>query len=175
MREARGCLQTRYDCAMHPNPYGADLGDLDPFEALGNTPQQIVATVGGWSLELFEHSYASGKWSARKILAHLAQTELALSTRARFALTATDYQAQSFDQDQWMPLDEHVDARTALDTYTTLRRMNLAMWRGLTGEQRNRVFFHPDFGQLNVTWIAAQMAGHDIHHLKQFQQIAAAE
>ena len=43
--------------------------------------------------------------------------------------------------------------------------------RDLTGEQKNRSFFHPDFGELNVAWIAAQMAGHDIHHLKQFQQI----
>ena len=120
---------------------------------------------------MFERSYAPGKWSARKLLAHLAQTEAALSTRARFALATPDYQAQSFDQDVWMPFDEHVDARTALDVYTSLRRMNMFMWRGLTREQKNRPFFHPDFGELNVAWIAAQMAGHDIHHLKQFERI----
>jgi len=158
---------------MNGNPYGSDLGDLDPLQALGDTPLQIRAIVEGWTDAEFERSYAPGKWSARKILAHLAQTELALSTRARFALTADDYRAQSFDQDQWMPLDEHVDARTALEAYTALRRMNLAMWRGLTPGQMNRPFFHPDFGQLNVAWIAAQMAGHDIHHLKQFRLIAA--
>jgi hypothetical protein len=71
-----------------------------------------------------------------------------------------------------MPLDEHTDARTALAVYTTLRRMNMAMWGGLTDAQKNRPFFHPDFGELNVMWVAAQMAGHDIHHLKHFQQIA---
>ena len=156
---------------MTANPYGEDLGDRDPMQALADTPQQIRTLVDGWTDSEFERSYAPGKWSARKILAHLAQTELALSTRARFALTAPNYQAQSFDQDQWMPLDEHVDARTALDTYTTLRRMNLAMWRSLSEEQRNRPFYHPDFGDLTVAWIAAQMAGHDIHHLKQFRLI----
>lgn len=159
---------------MNANPYGVDLGDRDPMQALADTPLQIRAIVEAWTDAEFERSYGPGKWSARKILAHLAQTELALTTRARFALTADDYQAQSFDQDQWMPLDEHVDARTALDTYTTLRRMNLAMWRGLTEGQFNRPFFHPDFGQLNVAWIAAQLAGHDIHHLAHFQQIADA-
>ena len=158
---------------MHHNPYAADLGELDPLEALGDTPFAIRALVDSWSEADFERTYAPGKWSARQILAHLAQTELALSTRVRFALTAPDYHAQSFDQDQWMPLDEHVDARTALDTYTTLRRMNLAMWRGLTEARRNRSFVHPDFGELSVIWVAAQMAGHDIHHLKHFQQIAA--
>lgn len=158
---------------MNANPYGADLGGRDPMQALAETPGQIRAIVEGWTDADFERSYAIGKWSARTILAHLAQTELALTVRARFALTTANYQAQSFDQDQWMPLDVHVDPRTALDTYTTVRRMNLAMWRGLSDAQMKRPFFHPEFGELNVAWIAAQMAGHDIHHLKQFQQIAA--
>jgi hypothetical protein len=156
---------------MNPNPYGADLGDRDALQALNETPQEIERLVSGWSDDMFERSYAPGKWSARKLLAHLAQTELALTTRARFALTTPGYRAQSFDQDDWMPLDEQMDARTALAAYLALRRMNMAMWRGLTDAQRSRPFFHPDFGDLDVNWIAAQMAGHDIHHLKQFQQI----
>jgi hypothetical protein len=156
---------------MHANPYGADLGDRDPMVALAETPQQIRDLVEGWTEEMFERSYAPGKWSARKLLAHLAQTEVALGTRARYALTTPAYKAQSFDQDIWMPLDERIDARTALDVYLGVRRMNLAMWRGLTDVQKKRAFYHPDFGELNVVWIAAQMAGHDIHHYKQFQQI----
>ena len=156
---------------MHANPYAADLEDREPFAALAETPQKIQSLVEGWTAEMFERSYAPGKWSARKLLAHLAQTEMALGTRARFALTTVDYHARSFDQDVWMPLDERVDARTALDVYLSVRRMNLVMWRGLTDVQKNRPFYHPDFGQLHVAWIAAQMAGHDIHHLRQFEQI----
>ena len=158
---------------MNQNPYAADLGDLDPITALGETPLQIRALVESWSEGDFERSYAPGKWSARQILAHLAQTELALSARVRLALSTPDYHAQSFDQDQWMPLDARVDARTALDAYTALRRMNLMMWRGLSEAQRTRSFIHPEYGSLDVEWVAAQMAGHDIHHLKHFQQIAA--
>ena len=156
---------------MKSNPYGEDLGDLDPFKALARTPERIRAIVDGWTDADFERSYAPGKWSARLLLAHLAQTECALGTRARFALATKDYEAQSFDQDVWMPLDGHVDARTALEVYLSVRRMNLAMWRNLTDAQKERTFSHPDFGVLNVRWIAAQMAGHDIHHLKQFEQI----
>lgn len=156
---------------MTANPYAADLGGLEPLAALDETPQKIRAVVATWTDEMFERSYAPGKWSARQLLAHLAQTELALGTRARFALATPGYRAQAFDQDDWVPLDANLDARTALDVYTTLRRMNVAMWRGLTDEQRTRPFAHPDFGELDVMWIAAQMAGHDIHHLKHFVQI----
>lgn len=156
---------------MHANPYGADLGDRDPLTALAETPWQIEAIVRDWTDAQFERTYAPGKWSARKILVHLAQTELALPTRARFALTQDGYVAQSFDQDAWMPLDDGSDARTALGAYLALRKMNLQMWRRLADAQRQRPFTHPEYGELSVHWITTQMAGHDIHHLKQFQAI----
>jgi hypothetical protein len=156
---------------MIANPYGEDLGTRDPLEALAETPGRIHVHVERWGDDRFERTYAPGKWSARRILIHLAQTELALTTRARFALTTTNYVSQAFDQDQWVPIDDAAEARVALDAYMTLRRFNLAMWRTLTPEQLDRPFSHPEYGALNVRWIQAQMAGHDIHHLKQLEQI----
>src|SRR4030095_7189775 len=111
----------------------------------------------------FERSYAPGKWSIRKVLIHLAQTELALPTRVRFALSQQGYTAQAFSQDDWLPVDEKADARTALDPSTTLRRFNVAMFRNLTAAERERTFTHPEYGQLTVWWVANQLAGHDIH------------
>ena len=156
---------------MTPNPYAADLGDREPLAALADTPGRIRELVKDWSNEKFERSYAEGKWSARQVLLHLAQTELALTTRARFALSEEGYQAQAFSQDEWMPLDAQASARLALDAYTSLRQFNLAMWRALSADQREREFTHPEYGTLTVWWIAAQMAGHDIHHLKQLERI----
>jgi uncharacterized damage-inducible protein DinB len=153
------------------NPYGGDLGDRVPLEALADTAFRIGELVSSWSDSMFERSYAPGKWSVRRILVHLAQTELALTTRARFALTQSGYTAQAFSQDEWLPLDDGADARTALDAYLMLRRLNLAMWRRLTPEQLNRTFLHPEYGGLTVAWIMAQMAGHDIHHLKQMLSV----
>ena len=100
-----------------------------------------------------------------------AQAELALTTRVRYAASQNGYVAQSFDQDGWLLLDDHADGPTALDAYTALRRLNLAMFKGMTPAQRNRGFTHPEFGKLTPAWVAAQLAGHDIHHLKQLQQI----
>ena len=151
------------------NPYGQDLGNRKPLDALGETPGKIRQRVAGWTADDFEGSYAPGKWSFRKVLVHLAQTELALTTRARFALSTDGYTAQAFSQDDWMAIDHQATARTALDAYTSLRDFNLAMWRALTPEQIERPFRHPEYGELTVSWIMAQMAGHDIHHLKQFE------
>ena len=154
-----------------PNPYAADLGNRDALDALGETPGRIRAAVDAWTTEQFERSYAPGKWSARKVLIHLAQTEIALGTRVRYALSQPEYAAQSFSQDDWLPIDGSADARTALDVYTTVRRLNLAMFRSLTPEQRDRAFTHPEYGALTVGWVVNQMAGHDIHHLKQIESL----
>jgi uncharacterized damage-inducible protein DinB len=153
------------------NPYGEDLGARAPLEALADTPGRIRQLVDGWSDADFERSYAPGKWSIRQVLIHLAQTELALTTRARFALSQSDYAAQAFSQDDWMHVDHRAPARTALDAYLALRQFNLAMWRGLTADQLARQFTHPEYGTLTVGWILAQMAGHDIHHYTQVQRV----
>jgi uncharacterized damage-inducible protein DinB len=153
------------------NPYAEDLGDRVPIEALADTADRIRGLVERWSAEDFDKSYAPTKWSARQILVHLAQIELALSTRARFALAQPGYTAQVFSQDDWMSIDGSTDARTALAAYTSLRSLNLAMWKRLTQEQLDRAFSHPEYGDLTVGWIMAQMAGHDIHHLKQLHAI----
>jgi uncharacterized damage-inducible protein DinB len=153
------------------NPYAEDLGDRVPIEALADTADHIRRLVERWSADDCERSYAPGKWSARQILVHLAQTELALSTRARFALAQPGYSAQAFSQDDWLSIDGGADARTALAAYTSLRSLNLAMWKRLTQEQLDRAFSHPEYGDLTVGWIMAQMAGHDIHHLKQLHAI----
>jgi hypothetical protein len=154
-----------------PNPYAADLETRDPLDALSNTPARIRAAVERWSEADFERSYAAGKWTIRKVLIHLAQTELALPSRVRFALSQEGYIAQPFSQDDWLPLDEAAEARTALDAYTMLRRFNVSMFRRLSPEQRARTFTHPEYGSLTVWWVANQLAGHDINHLKQIETI----
>lgn len=152
------------------NPYADALGSTDPLEALAETPRKIRRLMEKCSAKQWERSYAPGKWSARRILIHLAQAELALTTRVRFAASQDGYVAQPFDQDAWLLLDDHADGPTALDAYTALRRLNLAMFKGMTPAQRKRAFTHPEFGELTPDWVAAQLAGHDIHHLKQLKQ-----
>ena len=160
--------------AMQKNPYSDDLGSTDPLSALAETPERIRVLVDGWSVTEWERSYAPGKWTARQVIVHLAQTELALTARVRFAASQDGYVAQAFSQDDWLPLDDHADGRTALGAYLALRKLNLLMFQNMTPKQRSRAFTHPEYGQLTPEWVAAQLAGHDIHHLKQLQAIKQA-
>ena len=159
---------------MHKNPYGDDLGSADPLKALAETPERIRTLAERWASAQWNASYAPGKWTARQVIVHLTQAELALTARVRFAASQDGYVAQAFSQDDWMPLDDHADGPTALAAYVALRKLNVLMFRHLTPTQRTRRFTHPEFGDLTPEWVAAQMAGHDIHHLKQLQAITTA-
>ena len=126
------------------NPYGDDLGSLNPLKALADTPKKIQRLAGKWNKRQWERSYAPGKWSARRVMIHLAQMELALTTRVRFALAQDGYVAQPVDQDAWLPADDRADGATALEAYLALRRLNLALFKGLTPTLRKRTFMLAD-------------------------------
>jgi hypothetical protein len=153
-------------------PYSKHLGGRDPIAAMRDTIDKIVRLTRDWGLDRFDRTYAPGKWSARQVMIHLAQTELALGARARLALSTPDYVAQPFDQDAWMAFDARTSGRDAADAFHTLAKMNQSCFEALSADQRATAFAHPEYGQLTVDWVVHQMAGHQIHHLLQLQQIA---
>jgi DinB superfamily len=152
-------------------PYTEDLGSREPIGAMRDTVDRIRTLMGQWPAAQFERSYGPGKWTARQILIHLAQTELALGTRARMALSTPGYVAQPFDQDVWIGRDGSLGGRDALEALIAMSTMNRTMFEALTDTDRAISLSHPDYGPLTVDWIIHQMAGHQIHHLKQLERI----
>src|SRR3954451_7719405 len=117
-------------------PYSTDLGDREPIAAIGDTLERFRSLVTTWSADDFARSYAPGKWTARQILIHLAQTELALGNRARMALSTPGYVAQPFDQDQWIGRDGSLGAREALEAFDAMSAMNRTMFASLSASDR---------------------------------------
>jgi uncharacterized damage-inducible protein DinB len=154
-------------------PYTADLDGRDPLAAIRDTAARVRALAGEWSPADFERSYAPGKWSARQILTHLAQSEIAFANRARMALTTPGYTAQTFDQDLWIARESATSGQDALDAFLGLAAMNAALFDSLSPADRAIAFAHPEYGSLTVDWLIHQIAGHQIHHLTQLETIAA--
>jgi hypothetical protein len=153
-------------------PYTADLDNREPIAAMRETAARIRALTGDWRPDQFDRSYAPGKWTARQLLIHLAQSEIALGYRARMALTTPAYAAQSFDQDAWMARESTTSGHDALDGFLGAAAMNVAFFAALSHADRDVTLSHPEYGSLTVDWILHQMAGHQIHHLKQLEAIA---
>jgi uncharacterized damage-inducible protein DinB len=154
------------------SPYEASLGSRDVMSALAETPDRIRELVGRMSSADFTRPLAPGKWNVRQLLIHLAHTEMAFGMRARLALTTDHYVVQPFDQDSWLEREPLVDAPAALAAYYAMRRWNLPFFRGLSAEDRARTFLHPERGQMTVNSLLEILAGHELHHAAQLEQIA---
>ena len=158
-------------------PYTKDLGDREPLLSMRESIERYQQIAGTWTSPQFERSYAPGKWTARQILIHLVQTELALGNRARMALATPNYVAQAFDQDRWMAAEgaggsRGASGRVALDALVAANAFNRALFESLSPAERAAPFTHPEYGALTVDWLIHQMAGHLRHHLEQIETIA---
>ena len=68
------------------NPYASFLGDQKPLPVIAETPERLRTVLEALGDEGLERALAPGKWSARQILCHLADCEIAFAFRLRQAL-----------------------------------------------------------------------------------------
>jgi hypothetical protein len=151
----------------------ARLGDRNPFDVLADTPSRLEDAFWELGEKRLDSSYAEGKWPARSIFAHLADTEIVYAFRIRQALAADHPTVQPMDQDAWARRYGNADVALALELFRALRYWNLAVLRTLTDEELARPMLHPERGEEAIALVIGLMAGHDLGHLEQLRTIAA--
>jgi hypothetical protein len=147
------------------------LGNQEPILVLESTPQKLEVLLESFSPDDFESSYEAGKWTAREILCHLADTELLLSYRIRQTLAEDNYTTQAMDQDLWAKRYKKLDPSIAVETFKGLRRWNLALFSTLGFEEWSKELLHPERGRESVDLMVRFLAGHDLNHLGQLERI----
>ncbi len=148
------------------------LGDRPVAGSMETTAKRIEALAGTLGAAGMGRSYAPGKWTARQILAHLADCELAIGFRLRQALAEENHRAQPFDQDRWAARYPGLDGALAARAFVALRPWNLALIRSLGPRDLERPYVHGERGPESVGLIVKLWAGHDLNHLAQLETIA---
>ncbi|MDE3154208.1 MAG: DinB family protein [Acidobacteriota bacterium] len=157
---------------MALNPYDRFIGDRDPIDILADVPARLEEMTAAWTPDRWERSYAPGKWTARQILMHLAEGEAMMSVRIRMALAQDGYVFQPFDQEKWLGREPAaVTGPLALAAFLAMRGFELPLFRSLTPADRARVCRHPERGDVTVDLTLRTLAGHDLNHLAQLEQI----
>ncbi|HZS06698.1 MAG TPA: DinB family protein [Blastocatellia bacterium] len=155
------------------NPYSKWIEGKDPLAVLAATPGRIRELVSRFGPDGMNRPYAPGKWTARQVIAHLAQCEMIFGTRFRQAVTLEGYVVQPFDQDEWMAREPVAADGGELDALLAMREWNLAFWRSLSTEELGRKLTHPERGEMTVNLLLETVAGHDLNHLEQLETAAA--
>jgi len=151
------------------------LAGQDPLKVQSTTAKNLARLIKGATPAKLRKRPAPEKWSVAEILAHLADSEIVISWRVRSILNAPGTPIQAFDQDAWV-VTGHYDKRgvpKSLEQFRVLRETNLALYKLLTPEQWKHFGIHAERGEESIERIAQMIAGHDINHLEQIEQILA--
>jgi uncharacterized damage-inducible protein DinB len=147
------------------------LGDQDPISVLQQTPEKLEHLLETLSPADFEASYEEGKWTAREILAHMADVELLLGYRLRQAVVEAQHIIQPMDQDTWATRYKKLEPSRSVETFRALRSWNLSLFATFGLEDWNKEVHHPERGTETVDLMVSFLAGHDLNHLRQLEKI----
>ena len=154
------------------NPYASYLGDQQPMAVLAATAARLQSLAQAIGPDKIAAAPAPDKWSAREILCHLADCEIAFGFRLRQTLAEDAHVIQPFDQEKWATTYANLSADEALAAFTALRRWNVLLIDGALEEFAEKPVSHPERGPMTFATIVETMAGHDLNHISQLERIA---
>ena len=147
------------------------VDDDDPAEVQAATPALVKSLLEQAGSKLSNRP-AEGEWSVLELLGHLADSELVVSGRYRWALCEDEPPLLPYDQDRWVAGLRHNedDPSELLAGFAALRTANLALWSRLSDAQRGRLGMHAERGPESVDMMFRMLAGHDRFHLDQMRR-----
>ena len=137
------------------------------------TPQRLSLLTKRVDRKKLAKRPAPGKWSVAEILAHMADSELAVAWRLRMILTSDGVPIQAYDQDVWAGTFNYSrrDPKDSLERFRILRASNVALLKNVPKNLLGNYGMHAERGKETVSHLINMVAGHDLNHLRQVESI----
>jgi hypothetical protein len=148
-------------------------GNKDPLRLQQAAPAKLASLIKGKTRKQLTRRPAPDKWSAAEIMAHLADAEVAIAWRIRQVLASNAVPIQAYDQDLWASTFAYArrDPRQSLASFRALREANLTLLKSVPRKLWENYGIHQERGNESVAHIVRMVAGHDINHLRQIENI----
>jgi hypothetical protein len=146
------------------------------LERFRRGPEVLAMVMTGVFGEEEDFVPAPGKWSARQIIAHVADAELVAAHRFRQMLAEDNPAIIAFDQDKWTQnLDySRRKPKQSLETFRRLRAENHELLKDLPPAAFDRTGTHSERGSITVRSLVEGMAGHAESHARQLHELREA-
>jgi len=153
------------------NPYEKYIDGRKAFPVLSATVGRLKDIVEKQDKVDRGKTNGGGKWDANQIVIHLIHSEINYAVRLRNALVLDDYVVQPFEQELWVGREPEMPLDVAISIFESLRKLNLSLIQQITDSNKTQTFTHPEFGELSVGILLEIMAGHDLNHLGQIENL----
>jgi len=134
---------------------------------------EVARSLEGFDEESLSAHLIPGKWSAREVVQHLADSEIVYGYRIRMILASDTPNIEGYDQDAWAQRLRYSETSLpdALAQIRVLRGRSLHLLRGLRPEEWDRAGMHSERGRESIRHITKLLAAHDLVHLRQIERI----
>jgi hypothetical protein len=131
----------------------------------------VAATSAGMSASEAGFAPAPGKWSAREIVAHLADVEIVVGDRLRRTIAEDNPVLMAMDQERWASGLDYANRRLSdsLDLLRAVRTSNFELLRGLPAATFARTGQHSQRGPETLMEILRFYTCHTENHAKQIE------
>jgi hypothetical protein len=143
------------------------------LERFRRGPELLAVVLTGVFGDEEDFTPAPGKWSARQIIAHIADSELVAAHRFRQMLAETNPTLVAFDQDRWTANLDYArrKPKQSLETFRRIRAENYDLLKDLPPAAFDRTGNHTERGVLSVLNLLETMAQHAESHARQLQDL----
>jgi hypothetical protein len=140
-------------------------------------PKKLAALLKGKNKKQLARRPAPDKWSVAEVVAHLADSEIAIAWRLRQILSRNGIPLQAYDQDAWATTFDYVhrDPKQSLEMFRVLRESNIALLKSVPRKLWDNYGVHQERGNESVAHTVRLIAGHDLNHLQQVEKIVKAK
>jgi hypothetical protein len=149
----------------------SEISDL--LERFRRGPELLaVATTGASNVEL-DYVPAKGKWSARQVVCHLADSEAVCVDRFRRTIAEDNPTIVGYNEKSWAANLDYGQRKIsrALDTFRTLRADNYELLQGLPEAAFTRSCTHSERGTLTLLDLLRIYAEHAENHCRQIMEV----
>jgi len=153
------------------------VGSSDPLRIIEATPAKLSELLGGLAESSLDYKSSPENWSIRQQVAHLADAELMMGARFRWAASQPGKAITAFDQDKFAATAKYasVPLELSLATFTAARRWTVDFIHRLSPQEREAAYvMHEERGKETLQRLMTMMAGHDMNHLKQIAELREA-
>ena len=167
--------QLRYPIGKFSAGDSYTLDEVASFiKRIEDLPSRIEAIVKNLSAAQLDTPYRDGGWTARQVLHHVPDSHLNAYVRIKWTLTEDTPTIKAYDEKAWAQTPEvNGDPALSLAVLKALHAKWVVLLRGLTLQEFEKKFFHPDSKKyVRIDQAIATYAWHGEHHLGHLKIVA---
>jgi hypothetical protein len=146
------------------------------LERFRRGPELLAVVLTGVFGDEEDFAPAPGKWTARQIVAHLADAELVGAHRMRQVIAEDNPTLIAYNQDAWTANLDYArrKPKQSLETFRRIRAENYELLKGLPESTFERAGSHTENGRMTLRQLLEGYAGHAESHARQLQELREA-